>query len=367
MKFSIPRATLSNLLARVVRTVPTQHVKEILKYFVFEVSEPVDGSALLRVVSFDLELGSVVNAEVRAEAGGSVGVPADKIMDLTQAVDKDGTITFELLPSESVKITAGSASWTVGGKSPKNYPRIPKFEDDAEVWGVDSKILVEGLKKVYAACSLDDTKRAMTSVHVCSDGLLSIDGKAAYWYRASIPMGDQVTLIHRNAAKFLAEVLTPGVMVQIQEDDFFIVIRSGRDLFFVLRTDDSPIDIRGSVFPLIPDAPVLKLNKKLLTQSLNRVGVCSDSGVVSMSLVGEELVFQTKDRKGDEAEDRIKFLSWDGESFEDRKVSLELFTKFLSLLEVEEVGIMMPLHREKLVYRVETENLWVVIISRRSS
>lgn len=62
MKFTISRDNLLFLLKRASHTVPQKDVKEILKNFLVELVETdKPGVGLLKVLSFDLELGCLVS------------------------------------------------------------------------------------------------------------------------------------------------------------------------------------------------------------------------------------------------------------------------------------------------------------------
>jgi len=366
MEFCIERDRLLYLLDRAIKTVAVRDVKELFKNFVFRVEQDV-----LTVVSFDLEMGCCVQAKVRGVGereiqGGCVGIPAEKLMGVVKSSSRGQDFEFRA-DDAGVSIKSGGACWTLTPRDIKRYPKTPGFKDSSR-WVVPSTLLVAGLRATYRACSADDTRRGQVCVHLTTEGFFAIDGKRSYWKIAKLPVANPV-MLHRNAVKFLVDVLPIDGDVEVSEDDFFVMFRHDQDLFYCLKTEDKPIDIYGSVFaPLPPETPgdlAMEVGRSSLIAGLSRVFVCSDSGTVTIQMDDADVPkvrLTAQDRNGDTAVDVVDgSRSWSGEC----KVNGEILLEALQLLRGDAVVIEAIKRPGKSVYRIKEGDFCAVLIAPR--
>lgn len=375
MKFTISRDNLTFLLERAVHTIPTKDVKDILKYFLFDLkpNPQNEKQGILRVLSFDMELGCVVSLNVDMERPGAIGVPARKMMDIAATLGKESVAVFDV-DTDLIKIRSGSTSWTIHGKSANQYPETPVF-DQNRAWKVSRKNFLSALNAVYKSCAREDTKHAMVAVHIDGNHVLATDGHRAYRYslETPIPVKDTI-LIHYNACRLLSEVLLLAEGdLWIMQDEFYILFKTAsNDLLFSIGVEETPIQIDQRVFaPTDALDGLLVMDRKAFQAGIRRVAVCSDSGTICMAFtkdVGKQetgsLRLFSRNATDDSAEELISDVKWNGADFDSRQFFCDFFEDALNALSSEKAELRMPSDESPIRFRFDEGPFSAVILPR---
>lgn len=129
------------------------------------VIEATQNNLILKSTNLDLGIEIVVPA--RVEVAGSVAVSGSILSTFLAGVSGE-KIKMELKES-NLKISTSKNNTTIKTLSVDDFPVIPRVEGD--VFGLDGKQFIKGLKSVWYSASISGVKPELSSVYVyCEEG-----------------------------------------------------------------------------------------------------------------------------------------------------------------------------------------------------
>lgn len=328
MKFQITKERLAYLIDRAIKTVAKRDFRDILKNFVIDVTEN-----RLTVLSFDLELGSVVSTELENSEPGIAVVSAEKLMGIVKAVDRN-TVLDVVLGENGLVVSAKGSKWILKTRDPEDFPRIPEFEE-TNCWSMKSDTFVKGLKAVYKGCANDLPTKVLSAVCISHEGFFASDNVKAYGYAVPISV-EKPILVYREAARFLVDAVS-GDDVLISESDDFIMFRTDSDFFFVLKVEGEVKNYWQRSFGEVDGGVRLELSAKEFLGMINKVSVCAEDKVGCVEYDGTILRVSAEDRSGNISE---SMMDLPGEGAFSKLFDFSTVAEMLNLVDSDKILVM---------------------------
>ena len=160
LKIVCSREDLVSRLGVVSRAVSTRATVQILGGIL--VRAEADG---VELAATDMELSLRSSLEATVDGSGSAVVPGRLLNDLARLLP-EGEVTIEQSPEEAlVRITCGTASYSVHTYSAEDFPRLPDVEVTARS-SVDRGALLDTIARVSRAASRDESRPVLTGILV---------------------------------------------------------------------------------------------------------------------------------------------------------------------------------------------------------
>jgi DNA polymerase-3 subunit beta len=164
LRITASKDELVQALGIVSRAVSTRTSVQILSGILLE---PQGGE--LRLSATDMELSLRANVQAQIEGDGAIVLPGKTLADIARLLPSD-EVAIEHKPSEAVvRITSGSASYTLHMYNPEDFPRLPEL-DAVETFSVDRESLLETIHRVARAASRDESRPVLTGILVSFTG-----------------------------------------------------------------------------------------------------------------------------------------------------------------------------------------------------
>ena len=170
MKFTINRPAFINQLNNVLRAISSKTTIPILTGLKMVVT---DHSVVLTGSDADITIESTLDASdssygLSIEEPGAIVLPARFFNEVIKKLpDKQATI--EVFNGLQVRITSGTAEFTINGQDANNYPHLPEVESENTV-ELASDMLREVIDQTRIAVSKQESRPILTGVHfVLSD------------------------------------------------------------------------------------------------------------------------------------------------------------------------------------------------------
>lgn len=174
MKFTINRPAFINQLNNVLRAISSKTTIPILTGLKMVVT---DHSVILTGSDADITIESTLDASdssygLSIEEPGAIVLPARFFNEVIKKLpDKQATI--EVFNGLQVRITSGTAEFTINGQDANNYPRLPEVESENTV-ELASDMLREVIDQTRIAVSKQESRPILTGIHVTlNNGILT--------------------------------------------------------------------------------------------------------------------------------------------------------------------------------------------------
>lgn len=174
MKFTINRPTFINQLNNVLRAISSKTTIPILTGLKMVVT---DHSVILTGSDADITIESTLEAAdsnygLSIEEPGAIVLPARFFNEVIKKLpDKQATI--EVFNGLQVRITSGTAEFTINGQDANNYPHLPEVESENTV-ELASDMLREVIDQTRIAVSKQESRPILTGIHVMlNNGILT--------------------------------------------------------------------------------------------------------------------------------------------------------------------------------------------------
>lgn len=174
MKFTINRPAFINQLNNVLRAISSKTTIPILTGLKMVVT---DHSVILTGSDADITIESTLDASdssygLSIEEPGAIVLPARFFNEVIKKLpDKQATI--EVFNGLQVRITSGTAEFTINGQDANNYPHLPKVESENTV-ELASDMLREVIDQTRIAVSKQESRPILTGIHVTlNNGILT--------------------------------------------------------------------------------------------------------------------------------------------------------------------------------------------------
>ena len=174
MKFTINRPAFINQLNNVLRAISSKTTIPILTGLKMVVT---DHSVILTGSDADITIESTLDASdssygLSIEEPGAIVLPARFFNEVIKKLpDKQATI--EVFNGLQVRITSGTAEFTINGQDANNYPHLPEVESENTV-ELASDMLSEVIDQTRIAVSKQESRPILTGIHVTlNNGILT--------------------------------------------------------------------------------------------------------------------------------------------------------------------------------------------------
>lgn len=174
MKFTINRPAFINQLNNVLRAISSKTTIPILTGLKMVVT---DHSVILTGSDADITIESTLDASdssygLSIEDPGAIVLPARFFNEVIKKLpDKQATI--EVFNGLQVRITSGTAEFTINGQDANNYPHLPEVESENTV-ELASDMLREVIDQTRIAVSKQESRPILTGIHVTlNNGILT--------------------------------------------------------------------------------------------------------------------------------------------------------------------------------------------------
>ncbi|MGE9966746.1 DNA polymerase III subunit beta [Limosilactobacillus mucosae] len=174
MKFTINRPAFINQLNNVLRAISSKTTIPILTGLKMVVT---DHSVILTGSDADITIESTLDASdssygLSIEEPGTIVLPARFFNEVIKKLpDKQATI--EVFNGLQVRITSGTAEFTINGQDANNYPHLPEVESENTV-ELASDMLREVIDQTRIAVSKQESRPILTGIHVTlNNGILT--------------------------------------------------------------------------------------------------------------------------------------------------------------------------------------------------
>lgn len=174
MKFTINRPAFINQLNNVLRAISSKTTIPILTGLKMVVT---DHSVILTGSDADITIESTLDASdssygLSIEEPGAIVLPAHFFNEVIKKLpDKQATI--EVFNGLQVRITSGTAEFTINGQDANNYPHLPEVESENTV-ELASDMLREVIDQTRIAVSKQESRPILTGIHVTlNNGILT--------------------------------------------------------------------------------------------------------------------------------------------------------------------------------------------------
>lgn len=174
MKFTINRPAFINQLNNVLRAIASKTTIPILTGLKMVVT---DHSVILTGSDADITIESTLDASdssygLSIEEPGAIVLPARFFNEVIKKLpDKQATI--EVFNGLQVRITSGTAEFTINGQDANNYPHLPEVESENTV-ELASDMLREVIDQTRIAVSKQESRPILTGIHVTlNNGILT--------------------------------------------------------------------------------------------------------------------------------------------------------------------------------------------------
>ena len=174
MKFTINRPAFINQLNNVLRAISSKTTIPILTGLKMVVT---DHSVILTGSDADITIESTLDASdssygLSIKEPGAIVLPARFFNEVIKKLpDKQATI--EVFNGLQVRITSGTAEFTINGQDANNYPHLPEVESENTV-ELASDMLREVIDQTRIAVSKQESRPILTGIHVTlNNGILT--------------------------------------------------------------------------------------------------------------------------------------------------------------------------------------------------
>lgn len=174
MKFTINRPAFINQLNNVLRAISSKTTIPILTGLKMVVT---DHSVILTGSDADITIESTLDASdssygLSIEEPGAIVLPARFFNEVIKKLpDKQATI--EVFNGLQVRITSGTAEFTINSQDANNYPHLPEVESENTV-ELASDMLREVIDQTRIAVSKQESRPILTGIHVTlNNGILT--------------------------------------------------------------------------------------------------------------------------------------------------------------------------------------------------
>ncbi len=158
MNFRVAVKEFAQALSRISSATPQRSPMQVLENILMH----LDGSSL-SLTATDMDIVVTTRIEVEATAGGSILVPAKRLVDTVRALDV-GDLTFDVEPAtKRITLHTASGQYKLSGLDSAEFPQLPRFEAKASLKLPLAKFS-SMIDRTVFACSGDEFRPAMTGV-----------------------------------------------------------------------------------------------------------------------------------------------------------------------------------------------------------
>ncbi len=123
----------------------------------------------LHLSATDMEISVRDSLEAQVDEEGAVVVPGRLLVDIVRLLPA-GEVTLEHRSDEGVvRLTCGSASYSLNTYGPEDFPRLPEIEPDS-AFSVEREAFLDTVSRVGRSASRDESRPVLTGILVRFEG-----------------------------------------------------------------------------------------------------------------------------------------------------------------------------------------------------
>jgi DNA polymerase III subunit beta len=123
----------------------------------------------LHLSATDMEISMRDSLEAQVEEEGAIVVPGRLLVDIVRLLPA-GEVTLEHRGDEGVvRLTCGSASYSLNTYGPEDFPRLPDIEPDS-AFAVEREAFLDTISRVGRSASRDESRPVLTGILVRFEG-----------------------------------------------------------------------------------------------------------------------------------------------------------------------------------------------------
>jgi len=275
MKFTLPRARLSNCLQNVLQVVPTKSTLPILSNLLIE---GLDNKLKISATDLDISITASIDCEVVKK--GSAVLPARILFDIVKEMP-ESEISFESTGNR-VELKIPNGTYKIAALSPDDFPKLPAVNTKKEI-RIGGEDLVTMIRKTTFACSDDETRPALNGVLWQTKGdrmqMVATDGhrlaKIAVANKRLKGLHDDVIIPPKVLNLIPRFVVNESSDVGVIFGDNNIIFNMG-DVVLTSRLIDGPYPNFEQVIPSQSDKKVI-ISKGELAGAVKRVSILSNA------------------------------------------------------------------------------------------
>ena len=307
MKISTSKTELQLALQKLSKATPARSTLPILSSVLFDVQE---NGTILRAT--DLEITIVVNLPTSIEKQGSVAIPLQTILDVTNELPESERITLSSDENNKVKMVTGVGNYDIMGKPADEFPATPEVDNRKPI-GISSGALKDLIKTTLFAVSRDELKPALTGVlfrfgeseltGVATDGHRLVQ-YVRNDYKADEFLGD--VIVPKKFLSLLSSVLRTDEPIQLWMGNNHLTSAVDGDTYFTRIIDERFPDF-NSVIPKDNDKELI-VNRNEILAAVRRVSIFSNrlTHQIALRLSSDQIRITTEDpEKSSKAQEKI--------------------------------------------------------------
>ena len=274
MKIRVPLSELNKKMTAVSAVVPGKTTMPILSMALITAD---DSGISFSATDLDISVTTRVRGDV--EETGRIAVPAKKIAEIVKSLP-GGDVNIGA-DGEILTINCGKSKFTVNGRNPEDFPKLPKQEGRTE-FTIDSGFLGRMIQKTIYAVSTDLTRPALCGVKWEADrgGILmvSTDGHRLAKVEAKLSLGDiqkSEVIVPPKALATFKTFAEKAEMIKVSIGDNSISFEM-TDVSIYSRLLEGPFPNYQKVIPVKNEKELL-VSKDLLASATKRVSILSDA------------------------------------------------------------------------------------------
>lgn len=306
MNIIIKRENILTPLQQVIGAVERKQTIAILGNVLIQ-SE--DG--IITLTATDLEIELIAKLQSSVSEDFAITIPARKLLDICKALPENSDITFAI-EEHNVKLTSGRTRFTLATLAAKDFPRIDEIDTSIQ-FDIPQNILKNLFDKTAFAMAQQDVRYYLNGMllELKQDTLklVATDGHrlalSEYINTLNISSSKQI-IIPRKGVMEMARLLASGedsAVIKISQNHIRI---ETSDLVFTSKLIDGKFPDYNRVIP-VDGNKLLKVNRALLRQSLQRISILSNEKYrgIRLSLSKNNLTIQANNPDQEEAIEEI--------------------------------------------------------------
>ena len=268
-------------------------------------------NGIITLTATDLEIELIAKLESSVSEDFAITIPARKLLDICKALPDKSDINF-VIDKNSVKLTSGRTRFTLATLAAKDFPRIDEIDTNIQ-FEIPQNILKNLFDKTAFAMAQQDVRYYLNGMllELKQDTLklVATDGHrlalSEYTNALNISSSKQI-IIPRKGVMEMARLLSnaeDSAVVKISQNHIRI---ETVDLVFTSKLIDGKFPDYNRVIP-VDGNKLLKVNRALLRQSLQRISILSNEKYrgIRLSLTKNNLTIQANNPDQEEAIEEI--------------------------------------------------------------
>ena len=195
---------------------------------------PIPSNVLIRAEgdTIDLEVGIKMKVEGTVKEGGTITVPAKKLVDIVKELPADKPIDLVATAKDCVELTCGDGVYKIIGMPDEEFPQLSSVE--GEVLSIGGETLRDVIQKTEYAASTEDVRTFLNGLYFnCFEDrteIVATDGKRlalAYCEPLNLQRGARGFIVPLKAIREIPNTFADAIEVDISVFENQILFTDG--------------------------------------------------------------------------------------------------------------------------------------------